>query len=129
MEAGDTVHQPTKGKGAHVRRKRERSKGKLRKRGLSGVKKHRKRSPASSLRGSAWRSPAGEDRQVLLRPSRTPAEETLHEEPVEQASVNLVAVERPVVFQVPVESLRPLILNPNLELGEGTGSLPATPGK
>lgn len=34
-----------------------------------------------------------------------------------------------MVFQAPVESLRPPILNPDLMLGEGEGSLQATSGK
>lgn len=34
-----------------------------------------------------------------------------------------------MVFQVPMDVLRPVQLNPNLELGEGAGSVPAMPGK
>lgn len=89
-------------------------------------KKHKKESPTPSLQRGAWRSPAGGSRQIPLKPSRTPAEETVREE---VSKIYVVAVERLVVFQAPVDSLRPPILNPNLELGEGAGSLPATPGK
>lgn len=36
---------------------------------------------------------------------------------------------RPVTFQVPLESLRTITLNTDLELGEGEGHIPITPGE
>lgn len=74
----------------------------------------------------------GGGKQIPLKPSRILPEETVREEdpyqPIEEASVKLAIEERLVVFQVPIESLRP-VLNPDLVLGEGTGSLPATLAK
>lgn len=106
-----------------------------------GVKHKRKTKSPPRRTGMRTRSsPVGPSHEVPWKPSKQPSCSTVVEEetPLPVGDTRRVVVGPkakappggwPVTFQVPTDSLREVPQNPNLVLGEGEGSLPATPGK